>query len=105
MRSISHLLKNFFKYRFFLVRIEGESAWPALVPGSGRLATGLMRPRRGDFIVFKNPRNSQEIFVKRVTAEKADGYIVESVVSWGSSSRDFGPVPQKNILGKLLFIG
>ena len=85
----------------FLVRVEGESLWPYLIPGRRYLASGILAPCVGDLAVFRNPINPADVFVKRVAALRADGYIMESAVSWGSSSRDFGPVPRRLILGKI----
>lgn len=107
MRYIKNLLKNFFDhYRglasiVFLVRVEGESLWPALIPGRRYLASGFGVLRTGDLAVFRNPKNEREVFVKRVARESEDGYIMESAVSWGLSSRDFGPVGRRLILGKI----
>ena len=85
----------------FVVRVEGESLWPVLVPGRRYLASRWGVLRIGDFAVFRNPKEKQEIFVKRVAGTGPGGYIMESTVSWGASSRDFGPVPHELILGKI----
>ena len=101
MMRIKFLLTNFFKHPLFLVRVEGESLFPVLVPGRRYLASAWGVLRVGDFAVFSNPKEKQEIFVKRVAGRGRDGYIMESTVSWGSSSHDFGPVPRNLILGKI----
>ena len=101
MMRIKHLLINFFKRPIFFVRVEGESLWPMLVPGRRYLASSCGVLRVGDFAVFENPKNREEIFVKRVAARHKDEYIMESAVSWGTASRDFGPVQRNLILGKL----
>ncbi|MBI2122502.1 MAG: S26 family signal peptidase [Candidatus Sungbacteria bacterium] len=88
----------------FSVKIEGESMWPVLIPGRQYLATNMLPIRRGDWAVFKNPQNTQEIFVKRVIEISNSEYHMESLVSWGSSSRNFGPVEKEFVLGKILFI-
>ena len=86
----------------FLVRVEGESMWPALVPGRQYVASALARPRIGDYAVFRNPSDPSCVFVKRVAGIKNGFYRMESIVSWGSSSEDFGVVPRELILGKIL---
>ena len=115
MRRIVHSLINCFRearrglwgyYRglasiVFVVRVEGESAWPHLVSGKRYLASGLVVPRKGDWAVFRNPRNNEQIFVKRIEKVERSGYIVGGAVSWASSSDDFGPVPRHFILGKV----
>lgn len=82
--------------------MQGESALPALVPGTLYLATNMVRPKTGDFIVFRNPMNIQQVFIKQVRSVRDGCYQTESLVSWGSSSRDFGLVARNLILGKLI---
>ena len=101
MPRIKPSLTNYFKHPLFFVRVEGESLWPVLVPGRRYLASRWGVLRVGDCAVFRNPKEKQEIFVKRVAGQSRDGYIMESAVSWGASSRDFGPVPREFILGKI----
>jgi len=86
----------------FLVKIEGESAWPDLISGKSYLATNLLRPKIGDFIVFKRPRNQYEIIVKRVKEIRRGGYFLEGTLPWAESSKDFGLVNKKLILGKII---
>ena len=104
MKRIRSLLTNYFKNPFFLVHVHGESGWPILVPGKKYVASHWGKPKKGDFIVFNNPRNTSETLIKRVVATEHGGYRVESMVSWGSSSRDFGLIEKKNVFGKILFI-
>ena len=85
----------------FIVRVEGESGWPALVPGRRYLASGIFVPGVGDFAVFRNPRDRQQIFIKRVSRVLDDQYIMNGERSWASSSDDFGSVPPDYILGKV----
>lgn len=85
----------------FVVRVEGESMWPALIPGRRYFASGIGVLRAGDIAVFRHPKEMSGIFVKRVAEARGGAYRMESAVSWGSSSRDFGIVPQKCILGKI----
>ncbi len=116
MRRTLRLLKNYFSPQrglartfqnadirglLFAVRVEGESMWPALVPCRRYLASALGVVRVGDCAVFRNPKETSRVFVKRVAAVRGGDYIMESAVSWGSSSRDFGLVPERLVLGKL----
>lgn len=85
-----------------MVKIEGESAWPDLIPGRSYLATNLSRPRIGDFVIFKNPKNKNEIFVKQVKEIKGNDYCLEGRLPWAESSKDFGLVNKNLILGRLI---
>jgi hypothetical protein len=101
MRRIKELLKNYFRHFLFLVRVEGESGWPYLVPGKRYFASGFVAPRVGDWAVFENPRDRGRILIKRVKASAGGKYIMEGAVSWGSSSRDFGLVERRFVLGRV----
>ena len=101
MKRIQHLLTNFFRRLLFLVRVDGESMWPVLVPGRRYLASRFGVLRVGDLAVFRNPKENEKIFVKKIREVLAYSYIMESTVSWGLSSRDVGPVRRELILGKI----
>lgn len=119
MKRILNSLKNFSDYtrlnlhRFyrgstsllFVVRVEGESGWPYLAPGKRYLASSLFVPRVGDWVTFQNPREQERVFVKRVKAVCGREYFMEGAVSWASSSRDFGLVERRFVLGKVLKYG
>ena len=102
MRPIKRLLINFFSRLLFLVDIKGESGWPFLVPGKQYLASNVVSPKVGDFVVFRNPHDSAQILVKRVAAVRGDRYRVESMVSWGTSSDDFGLIERERVIGKII---
>ena len=101
MKRIKSLQTNYFKRALFFVRVEGESMWPVLVSGKRYIASNVFGPRPGDIAVFRRPKETSRIFVKRVVGASGDCFMMESAVSWGSSSADFGPVRQELILGKL----
>ncbi|MBI3442722.1 MAG: hypothetical protein HY007_03060 [Candidatus Sungbacteria bacterium] len=86
----------------FRVRVSGESCWPALVPGKTYWASTFRKIRKGDFVVFRNPIDRKEIFVKKIFRVQEKGYKVVSLISWGESSKDFGIVSKKNVLGKVI---
>jgi len=98
---IPRILTNI-KRLLFLVKVEGESAWPELVPEKIYFATSLLRPKIGNFIVFKNPKNNEQNFVKKIVKITPAGYEVQGLSSWSSSSEDFGLVNKKSILGTLI---
>jgi len=93
---------SFIKTLIFLVKVEGESAWPDLIPGKRYFATKLLSPKPGDFIVFKNPNNKEEIFVKKILNLDKSSYFVSGNLPWSSSSSDFGRVSRKLVLGKVI---
>lgn len=101
MRRIKTSLINFFKRALFVVRVDGESGWPALISGRRYVASGFVAPRVGDFAVFRSPSNHEKFFVKRVGRISAEGFFMRGMVSWASSSDDFGIVPWELIVGKL----
>ena len=86
----------------FRVQVEGESCWPELITGKSYWASCLPKPQTGDFVVFRNPLNYGQIFVKKVVATEGGKYCVAGTVSWGASSADFGWVDEKLILGRIL---
>jgi hypothetical protein len=101
IRLIKLSLINFINRIIFSVKIEGESAWPDLVPGKFYLATNLLKAKIGDFVVFKEPRN-QEVFAKRIKEIKEGDYFLEGNLPWAESSKDFGLINKKLILGKII---
>ena len=86
----------------FLVRVSGESMWPRLKPGRFYLASGWLKIRIGDFIVFKNPVDPSQILVKQLEKILPAGYQVSGKVSWSQSSQDFGLITKDLILGRIL---
>lgn len=88
----------------FFVKVSGESLWPELVPGKCYLATSVLKPRAGDYLVFKNPKNLREIFVKKIKNVLDDSYEVGGTIPWSSSSEEFGLVPDELVLGKIIFL-
>lgn len=86
----------------FRVRVSGESCWPSLAPGRLYLASALIPAQKGDFIVFKSPTNSGQILVKKILGMREQNYEVGSTVSWGLSSKDFGIIDKRHVLGKVV---
>ena len=97
------LLINFIERIFFLVKVEGESLWPELIPGKRYFATSMLKPNADDYVVFKNPRNQREIFVKKVKRIIDGSYEVGGTVPWSSSSEGFSFVANELVLGKIIF--
>jgi phage repressor protein C with HTH and peptisase S24 domain len=103
MKRIKRLLTNCGRHLFFVVRVSGESMWPALVPGKRYLATNVLRPKVGDMIVFRDRNNPEHVFVKRVRVVCPEGYEVESAVTWGVSSNELGLISHDLVRGRILF--
>lgn len=89
------------KRALFTVKVYGESCWPELVPGRKYIATSLIKPKIGDYVVFMTKHG--EIFVKKVKEIKHDSYFVEGMVSWSESSKNLGLINKENVIGKLMF--
>lgn len=68
----------------FRVRVRGESMWPHLVSGKTYFASGILKPRIGDYVVFHSSLYEDPI-VKRVDALDGDILRVNGSVSWSSS--------------------
>ena len=102
MRRTRPLPTNCIKRMLFRVRVSGESCWPALVPNRSYWASALGRIQVGDFVVFENPTDREQILVKRVCEVRAERYEVDSTVSWGLSSADFGVVEKGKVLGRII---
>ena len=65
--------------RLFVVepfRVDGPSMEPTLFTGErllvDKVSYRLHLPRRGDIVVFRNPRNAREDYIKRVVALPGD---------------------------------
>ena len=89
------------KYFLFAVKVEGESMWPELIPGRRYFASSLLSPKAGSYIVFKNPDNESELFVKRLKERHGDLLLAESIVPWGSSHE----FPRRLLVGTILKTG
>ena len=85
-----------------MVKVEGGSAFPDLIPGQKYLATSLKKPKIGRFIVFRNPLDPRQVFVKKIQLIQKEGFYVSGTVSWGTSSKEIGLIPPNLILGVIL---
>ena len=76
--------------------------WPRLVPGRRYFATSLLTPRVGDYIVFKNPQNVVQIFVKKIIKKEHGGYNVRGERVGSTGSEHFGLVSKRLVIGKIV---
>lgn len=86
-----------------MVKVEGESMLPKLIPGRYYLATNLKKPKIGSFIVFQNPLQEDQIFVKEVQSIKDNHFFVKGTVSWATSSKEIGVISPRLVMGVLLW--
>jgi nickel-type superoxide dismutase maturation protease len=78
---------------------------PAFRAGDWILISGLSRPPRvGEVVLVRDPRDPEQLLLKRVAA-LADGActVLGDRPEESTDSRTFGPVPLRNILGRAVF--
>jgi inner membrane protease subunit 1 len=78
---------------------------PALRAGDWIVVQSLSRPPRvGEIVLVRDPRDPDNVMVKRV-AGVADGActVVGDRPEQSTDSRTFGPVPLANVLARALF--
>jgi len=104
----------------FLVRANLFSAYvvpqgsmaPAIAPGdrvlARRLGAGASAPAPGTVVVFRNPRDRRQVFVKRVAAHPdvppGEFWALGDARDNSYDSRDFGPVPVGDVLGEVQYV-
>ena len=90
-------------------QVEGESMAPSLPPGErvlvSKTAYWFSKPRPGDLVVVRDPRQPERLLIKRIEAPaSSDGWLVMGDNAAASTdSRAFGSVRRKEILGKVWF--
>ena len=86
-----------------LVVVDGDSMRPGLLPGD-RLLVLRRRPRVGDVVALRDPRDTRRIMVKRVADVGIDGIEVRGDNAPASTdSRAFGSVPPSLVLGRVVY--
>src|SRR4051812_3013469 len=82
------------------VIVKGDSMRPALEPGDRLLVRCTRRPRAGDVVALRDPRQQARVLVKRVARLDDDGIVVVGDnPSASTDSRTFGPVPPALLVG------
>ncbi len=63
------------------------------------------RPRAGDLVVLRDPRDARRLLVKRVRAVRADGAceVAGDEPARSTDSRAFGPVPPGEVVAWVAF--
>ncbi|MCH8995082.1 MAG: nickel-type superoxide dismutase maturation protease, partial [Chloroflexi bacterium] len=86
---------------FARYRVEGESMAPAFAVGErvfvSRAAYWFSKPRPGDLVVVRDPRQPDRLLLKRIDRSAGeDGWLVLGDNPEASTdSRTFGPVPRE----------
>ena len=78
---------------------------PTLWAGDWIVVSATSRPPRvGEIVLVRDPRNPENLMLKRVFAV-ADGActLLGDRLEESTDSRTFGPVPLANVLGRALF--
>jgi len=84
------------------VAVEGHSMEPTLSPGDRLLVLRARRPRPGDVVAVRDPRDGR-VLVKRIGALGDDGVVLRGDNPAASTdSRSFGPVPRGAVLGTVV---
>ncbi len=94
---------------FARYQVEGESMTPSLSAGErvvvNRLAYLVSKPRPGDLVVVRDPRQPERLLLKRI--DRASGPNAWLVLGdndpASTDSRQFGPVGRELIIGKVWF--
>lgn len=85
------------------VLVSGTSMVPALVPGDRLLVARTHRPRPGDLVAVRDPRQPRRLLVKRVASVTSAGVDVRGDdPAHSTDSRSFGPVPEDFVVGIVL---
>jgi nickel-type superoxide dismutase maturation protease len=88
-------------------RVKDRSMEPSIGEGEyvviNRLAYLLRKPRPGDIVVVRHPKE-ERFLIKRIAEVEAGGFIVVGDnEEYSIDSRQFGPVSRDMIVGKVLF--
>jgi nickel-type superoxide dismutase maturation protease len=87
--------------------VEDTSMRPALQPGDRLFVFQWPRPKfnQGDLIVLKEPDRQLTFAIKRVASLAPNGDVIVHADNPNVSrdSREFGPVPRRLIVGRVIF--
>lgn len=69
-----------------------------------RIAYWFSKPKSGDLVVLRDPREPERLLLKRIDEAHGNSFEVAGDHAGASTdSRTFGPVPADLILGKVVF--
>ncbi len=89
-------------------KVKDRSMAPRIREGQyvivNRLAYLLKKPRRGDIVVIRHPRDNR-FLIKRIAEVERGGYVVlGDNEKYSVDSREFGPISKDLMVGKVLFL-
>lgn len=92
---------------FARYRVEGESMEPDVSPGErvlvNRAVYWFSKPRPGDRVVVRDPRQPDRLLLKRIDrpADSGGWIVLGDNPQASTDSREFGPVARELIVGKV----
>ena len=95
------------RWRFIRCSVEGDSMQPLLAPGNwliaDRGAYRDYRPRTGDVVLARDPRESERLLVKRIDHVDLHNkvWLAGDNPVASTDSRVFGAVPRDGIVGRV----
>ena len=88
------------------VVVHGASMSPTLEPGDRLLLAPAWRPRTGQLVAVRDPRDPSRLLVKRVAAVDRRNQRVTVVgdnPGASTDSRVFGPVARRAVVGRVVY--
>ncbi|MBU2101320.1 hypothetical protein KKH05_01205 [Patescibacteria group bacterium] len=83
--------------------VSGDSMKPAYPAGSKVFVSSLFKPRVGDVVVLRDPRD-ERLVLKRIKSFERRRYFVEGDnIEKSTDSRHFGEIEKESIMGKVMF--
>jgi nickel-type superoxide dismutase maturation protease len=86
------------------VAVSGHSMEPTLREGDWVLVLPQRRPRPGDVVLVRDPRERSRLLLKRVAQTTPEGcLVIGDRQDHSTDSRVFGAVPFADVLGRAAF--
>jgi nickel-type superoxide dismutase maturation protease len=88
------------------VLVEGDSMSPRLLAGDRLLVVPVRRPRPGDVVAVRHPRDPGRLLVKRVVdvdTRRDRVTVIGDNRRASTDSRDFGPVSRGEVVGRAVY--
>jgi signal peptidase I len=88
------------------VLVEGDSMSPSLLAGDRLVVVPVRRPRPGDVVAVRHPRDRCRLLVKRVVdvdIRRDRVTVVGDNRGASTDSREFGPVGRGDVVGRAVY--